>query len=96
VEEANELAGRNILWHLVGHLQRNKIKPTIDLTWLIHSVDSVRLMEALNRETEHRLPMLLEVNASREANKHGFGPEEIEAVMRSLSNNPNLRIDGLM
>ncbi len=95
-KKAKELASRDIRWHLVGHLQRNKIKPTVDLTWLIHSVDSVRLIEALNRDTVHRLPILLEVNASREPNKHGFAPEEIEAVVRSLETYPNLRVDGLM
>lgn len=95
-KKAKDLADRNIQWHMIGHLQRNKIKPTVDLTWFIHSVDSLRLMDALNRETAHELPILLEVNASREANKHGFAPEEVEAVSKTLANYRNLRVDGLM
>ena len=95
-KKTKELVGSGIRWHQIGHLQRNKIKPTIDFTWLVHSVDSIRLLEALNRESAQRLPILLEVNASREANKHGFAPEEIAGVLSSATNYPNIRVDGLM
>lgn len=88
---------RDIHWHMIGHLQRNKIEPTIEYARLIHSVDSSRLLEALNRQSEGKqMPILLEVNASREPNKHGFAPEEIEGVVASQSTYPNVRIDGLM
>ena len=67
-------------WHLIGHLQRNKIERTLPLVHRIHSVDSLRLLTALEEEAERgRGPVeaLLEVNASREASKHGFAPEEV-------------------
>lgn len=95
-KKAKDLAGLGLRWHQIGHLQRNKIKPTVDLTWLIHSVDSVRLLDALNRETKQILPILLEVNASREANKHGFAPSEIDDVALTLAKFANIRVDGLM
>ena len=86
-------------WHLIGHLQRNKIEPTLPLVSLIHSVDSIRLIEALQVEAgkrEQTLPVLLEINASREANKHGFAPEEVSALLPRLSELRHVRIDGLM
>src|SRR5437667_12362655 len=67
-------------WHLVGHLQRNKIDRTVPLVTLIHSVDSERLLDALGkplRETGHPVPVLLEVNCSREESKGGFRPEAV-------------------
>lgn len=62
-------------WHLIGHLQRNKAKVAVELFALIHSVDSVRLAETLDRyarERDQRLPILLQVNVSGEASKEGF------------------------
>jgi len=62
-------------WHLIGHLQRNKAKVAVELFDLIHSVDSVRLAETLDRharERDRRLPILLQVNVSGEASKEGF------------------------
>ena len=64
-----------IRWHLIGHLQRNKIERTLPLVQLIHSVDSLRLLETLEQEAasgRQSIPVLLEVNVSREASKHGF------------------------
>src|SRR5262249_5285592 len=66
-----------VRWHLVGHLQRNKVDRTLPLVHMIHSVDSLRLLEALEQEAQRqglRLDVLLEVNASREDNKNGFAP----------------------
>jgi pyridoxal phosphate enzyme (YggS family) len=89
----------SIRWHLVGHLQRNKIEPTLPLVNLIHSVDSVRLLEGLEQECAKRqrhIRVLLEVNASREEAKHGFDPQEIPALGQSISRYPHLQIAGLM
>jgi PLP dependent protein len=66
-----------VRWHQVGHLQRNKIEATLPLVHLIHSVGSVRLLNALEQEAAKQngaVAVLLEVNVSREANKHGFCP----------------------
>ena len=76
-----------VRWHLVGHLQRNKIERTLPLVHLIHSVDSLRLLDALDaggRTQGRPLDVLLEVNASREANKHGFAPEEVPGLAPRL------------
>ena len=97
-KKAADLKGLPIRWHMIGHLQRNKIKPTIDFTAMIHSVDSVRLLDELNKQFTKGFaqPLLLEVNASREANKHGFAPEEVAKVVATLPSYPHVRFQGLM
>lgn len=88
-----------VRWHLIGHLQRNKIERTLPLIERMHSVDSVRLLEALEeacRQGSRTLPAILEVNASREASKHGFAPEEVPALAARLAKLEHVRIEGLM
>jgi len=89
----------SVRWHLVGHLQRNKIERTLPLAHLIHSVDSLRLLKALDAEaarTDHPVSVLLQVNASREAVKHGFAAEELPAVLREVSSLKKVTVCGLM
>ena len=85
-----------ITWHMVGHLQSNKAKAAVELFDIIHSVDSVRLAEILNRRVEKILPVLLEVNVSREATKGGFSVGETEAAVKEIKQLPNLKAMGLM
>jgi len=88
-----------VRWHQVGHLQRNKIEATIPLVHLIHSVDSVRLLNALDQEAakQQRTTMvLLEVNASGEASKHGFSPAEIPALAKPIADLKHVQVVGLM
>ena len=88
-----------VRWHLIGHLQRNKIERTLPLIERIHSVDSVRLLEALEeacRQASRSLPVLLEVNASREASKHGFAPEDVPGLAARLAEVKHVRVEGLM
>jgi pyridoxal phosphate enzyme (YggS family) len=88
-----------VTWHLIGHLQRNKIERTLPLVRLIHSVDSLRLLEALEREAARQarpVEALLEVNASGEANKHGFPPEEVPSLLPKLAALRQVRVRGLM
>src|SRR5262245_44636263 len=69
-------------WHLIGHLQRNKVERTLPAAYMIHSIDSLRLLEAVDQEAGRRgkrITALLEVNASGEAKKQGFAPEELLA-----------------
>ena len=88
-------------WHLVGHLQRNKIDKTLPLVNAIHSVDSVRLLEALD-QAAHRQgdlgfrTVLLEVNMSGEEAKHGFAPDELPGLVPQLKAIEHLNINGLM
>jgi pyridoxal phosphate enzyme (YggS family) len=99
-QKAEELDHLPLCWHLIGHLQRNKIEKT--LTYqpaLIHSVDSLRLLQALESESTKQsriVPILLEVNASREANKQGFAPEELPALGETIRNLKSLQLEGLM
>jgi PLP dependent protein len=90
---------QTVRWHLIGHLQRNKIERTLPLVGLIHSVDSLRLLRALD-EAAAKGPtapeVLLEINASREANKHGFTPEEVPGLAAELRALRHLRVAGLM
>jgi len=86
-------------WHLIGHLQRNKIDKTLPFVCMIHSVDSLRLLDALEEEARRQnrsLPVLLEVNASREPQKHGFMPEEVAAVAEQAARLTFVRVRGLM
>jgi pyridoxal phosphate enzyme (YggS family) len=88
-----------IRWHLIGHLQRNKIEQTLPLVELIHSVDSLRLLTALEEaaaKVDRPAAVLLEVNASREANKHGFTPEEVENLAEPINRLDHVQVRGLM
>jgi pyridoxal phosphate enzyme (YggS family) len=86
-----------VRWHLVGHLQRNKVERTVPLVHLIHSVDSVRLIRELeSTQGDGPVPVLLEVNISGEAAKHGFRPDEVATVASALAGLRRLRVDGLM
>ena len=85
--------------HLIGHLQRNKIDRTIPLVSLVHSVDSERVLEALDafgRSRNIPVPILLEVNCSREANKGGFAPEQLLALSDRALSLPGVSVRGLM
>lgn len=88
-------------WHLIGHLQRNKVKYIVDKACLIHSVDSVRLAEEIQKEAVKKevasVPVLIEVNMAEEDSKDGIHREETEALVRAIADNmPNIRIRGLM
>ena len=88
-----------VRWHLVGHLQRNKIDRTVPLTALVHSVDSVRLLDALDafgRTSGKPVPVLLEVNCSGEANKGGFRPDDVPPLGDKLVSLAGVTVGGLM
>jgi PLP dependent protein len=90
-----------IRWHLVGHLQRNKVRRTLPLVSLIHSVDSERLLAAINDaategDTRPAADVLLEVNISGEAAKHGLAPADVEPLIDAASRYPRVAIRGLM
>ncbi len=86
-------------WHLIGHLQRNKVKYIIGKTTLIHSVDSLRLaqqIEQLSAAQNLISDILLEINVAGEETKFGLSPAEAEPLLRQLSLMPHLRVRGLM
>ena len=64
-------------WHLIGHLQRNKVKEAVRLFDILHSVDSERLAVAIDGAADRRIGVLIEVNVAGEASKHGVSPKEL-------------------
>lgn len=89
----------DIRWHLIGHLQTNKVKYIIDKAYMIHSVDSLKLANEISREAvKHSVTanILIEVNVSGEESKFGVSPEDLEDLIRKISVLPAIRIRGLM
>jgi hypothetical protein len=86
---------RQVRWHLIGHLQRNKLERTLPLVCRIHSVDSLRLLEALEQQAQ-AVDVLLEVNASGEGSKGGFAPDDVMPLVPRLRELRHVRVGGLM
>ena len=89
----------DIRWHMIGHLQKNKIKYVVGRAVMIHSIDSVSLAEAVSREADRQgctVPVLLEVNVAGEESKFGVSPEEAAGLARQCAVLPGLRVEGLM
>lgn len=88
---------KTVRWHLIGHLQRNKLDRTLPLVHRIHSIDSVRLIDAIEgHSTLPRVDGFLEFNCSGEASKGGFAPAEVDALVPVLRRLRRLRVVGLM
>jgi pyridoxal phosphate enzyme (YggS family) len=88
-----------VRWHLVGHLQRNKVKTALEIFQLIHSVDSYRLAEEISRRSSslgRSADILIQVNTSGEDSKYGLSPEEAIPFLESLTPLPGLRVLGFM
>jgi pyridoxal phosphate enzyme (YggS family) len=86
-------------WHLIGHLQTNKARDAVALFDVIHSVDSLKLGEELNKWAERAgktQAVLLEVNVSGEASKFGLKPEDLESTLKGVDQLPRLEVRGLM
>ena len=89
----------DIRWHMIGHLQRNKVKYIVDKVYLIHSVDSLRLAEEISREAvkkQTEVNILIEVNVAQEESKFGTTVEETTELVRSIALLPAIHIKGLM
>ena len=97
--EKYEALPKDIRWHMIGHLQTNKVKYIIDKAELIHSVDSLRLAEAIEKEAaKHQCTanILIEVNVAKEESKFGLMPEELDAFVDKVSEFPHICVKGLM
>lgn len=98
-EKFQTIADANVKWHMIGHLQRNKVKKLLPQAALIHSVDSIRLIDAIDKSaTEQGLvaDVLLEANVSGESAKHGFSPEEVAAALDHAKTKSTINVTGLM
>ena len=90
---------KDISWHMIGHLQRNKVKYLIGKTTLIQSVDSLRLAEAIEAEAAKKnclVDVLIEVNVAREESKFGISPEEVLPLVEQIARFRHIKIKGLM
>ena len=89
----------DIRWHMIGHLQRNKVRQLIGQTAMIHSVDSLRLAETISAEAVKagiRIPVLIEVNMAGEESKFGLAKEDVEELVRAAAALEGIQISGLM
>ena len=99
IMEKYEPLGPDVKWHLIGHLQTNKVKYIIDKVKLIHSVESLKLAEEINKQAgKHGITadVLVEINMAGEESKFGIVPEQAEEFIRELANLGNIRVRGLM
>lgn len=99
--EKYEALPKDIEWHFIGHLQRNKVKYIAPFVNLIHAVDSIRLLRMINKEAkknERVIDCLLQVHIAQESNKFGFSPEEVMAMVQEIewAQLENVRVVGLM
>ena len=87
------------VWHLIGHLQSNKVKHAVDIFDLIESVDSTKILELIDKQAAakgKKQDVLLQINEAGEEQKSGFAPEEFRALLPSLSNYHNVVVKGVM
>jgi len=88
-----------VRWHMIGHLQRNKVRKVLPLVQLIHSVDSLRLAQEIHEQGAklgRKARVLLEMNVSGEASKFGLRPEELAPLLKEIAPMENLVVEGLM
>ncbi len=86
-------------WHMIGHLQTNKVKYIVDKVKLIHSVDSLKLANTISKEAVKKgvnVDVLIEVNVAKEESKFGIGLDEAKDLVKSVSTLPNIFVKGLM
>lgn len=91
--------GDRVQWHMIGHLQRNKAKVAAQRFDMVETIDSLRLAEALDRRCAaigKKMPVLVEVNSGREANKTGVFPEDLDDLVRQISQLNHIQVQGLM
>ena len=89
----------DVRWHLIGHLQRNKVKYIVDKVYMIHSVDSLRLAEEISKEAAKKnvtVSVLVEVNVSNEASKFGTSADDAVSLVEQIAKLPNILVKGLM
>ena len=98
-QKLGQIGRSGVEWHLIGPLQRNKVRYVFDLFDMMHSLDRIELAEEINRRAERlgrRLSVLLEVNVGKEASKSGWTPAGLLKDIRQLTRLPNIEVRGLM
>ena len=96
LEKYQALKDYDLTWHLIGSLQRRKVKDVINLVDYFHALDSVKLAQEIQKRAEHPLKCFLQVNISGEESKHGFAPDELDDVLAEIAQLDKIEIVGLM
>ena len=96
LEKYQALNGYDITWHLIGSLQRRKVKDVINLVDYFHALDSVKLAQEIQKRAERSIKCFLQVNISGEESKHGFAPDELDDVLAEIAQLDKIEIVGLM
>ena len=96
LEKYQYLKDEELTWHLIGTLQRRKVKEVINYVDYFHALDSVKLAQEINKRADHVINCFLQVNISKEESKHGFLVEELDSVLPELAALENICIVGLM
>ena len=99
IVEKQKILPKDINWHFIGHLQRNKVKMIVGFVHLIHSVDSLKLLNEINKratKAEKTINCLIQIKIAKEENKFGFDINEIDSVLEYAKNLTNVKIKGFM
>jgi pyridoxal phosphate enzyme (YggS family) len=99
IRDKYPLVSEAVSWHMIGHLQSNKVKYIIDKVDLIHSVDSLKLAETINEQAikhNKKAKILLQINIGKESTKFGIDPEETLRLIKTIAPLTNVQIEGLM
>lgn len=96
LEKYQALKEYDLTWHLIGSLQRRKVKDVINLVDYFHSLDSVKLAQEIQKRAEYPIKCFLQVNISGEESKHGFAPDELDDVLAEIAQLDKIEIVGLM
>jgi pyridoxal phosphate enzyme (YggS family) len=98
-ENANQIVGNRVEWHFIGHLQRNKVKKAVELFDMIETVDSLEIAGEIDKrcgQIGKVMPVLVEINSGREAQKAGVMPENAIELINAIVTLKNIRVEGLM
>ena len=96
LEKYQALKEYDLTWHLIGSLQRRKVKDVINLVDYFHALDSVKLAQEIQKRAEYPIKCFLQVNISGEESKHGFAPDELDDVLAEIAQLDKIEIVGLM
>lgn len=96
LDKYQALKDKDVTWHLIGTLQRRKVKDVINLVDYFHALDSLKLAAEIQKRADHTIKCFLQVNISGEESKHGFNPMEVDSILEELAAFDKLEIVGLM
>ena len=96
LDKYQTLKDKDLTWHLIGTLQRRKVKDVINYVDYFHALDSVKLAAEIQKRADHTIKCFLQVNVSGEESKHGFSPEQVDSALEELASLDKLEIVGLM